>query len=261
MAVSPLDLNKGKTTKPERPGFPRKANGKLLLPAAEFKTLSNLRRAYEALDASSVTDPSVKKLIAESSAVISDLLQTHDDPDADDISSLTTTTAPESGVDLALDRAVDEVLKMGPGATMEDLNKVFDAHYAFHRSTTSAGQERAIMTNVDGESPETFYEHTRVESLHAESIPTPKAGVSVILFDSCATRCFEKDKSNGIPGTFMELIVKPIVRQASTTTNGDGLMLMRYNFVVEDMPKTVVTAIVPPMVVSSFNDALSIATV
>ena len=113
MAVSPLDLNKGKTTKPERPGFPRKANGKLLLPAAEFKTLSNLRRAYEALDASSVTDPSVKKLIAESSAVISDLLQTHDDPDADDLSSLTTTTAPESGVDLALDRAVDEVLKMG----------------------------------------------------------------------------------------------------------------------------------------------------
>ena len=47
------------------------------------------------------------------------------------------------------------------------------------------------------------------------------------------TRCFEKDVTNGVPGTFMELIVKPIVRQASTTTNGDGLMLMRYNFVVE----------------------------
>ena len=72
--------------------------------------------------------------------------------------------------------------------------------------------------------------------MHADSIRfreprNPK--VSVVLFDSCATRCFEKDVTNGVPGTFMELIVKPIVRQASTTTNGDGLMLMRYNFVVE----------------------------
>ena len=79
-----------------------------MLPTTEFKALSGLRRAYEEVDAQSISDPSIKKLVAATSTVVSDLLQTYDGAEADDMSSITTTTAPASSSDTALDRAVDD---------------------------------------------------------------------------------------------------------------------------------------------------------
>ena len=47
--------------------FPRKDSGKLIFPNSEFKTMNNLRRAFEDVDASTVSDPKIKKLLSAAS--------------------------------------------------------------------------------------------------------------------------------------------------------------------------------------------------
>ena len=51
--------------------FPRKDSGKLVFPQHEFQTLNGLRRAYEDVDVSNVTDPKLKKLLTAVSEVAS----------------------------------------------------------------------------------------------------------------------------------------------------------------------------------------------
>ena len=227
-----------------KPGFPRKDSGKLVFPLAEFKVLSELRKSYEDIDATAVTDPKLKKLISAASGVAS-LLQIDDG--AGDVKP-----PARSDRELAIDKAVDDVLHMtteGQTLDFETLAAKFDAAYLSHVGT---GERTDVIT--------TYHETTSVTRDHVEYVLRLVGDLSrsVVLYDSCATRCFEKDMRHCIDGTFMELSIKPAIRQASTSTVGDGLALRRYNIPIESERKTCLTFIGSPMIVSSFTDAISI---
>ena len=247
----------------QKPGFPRKASGKLVFPGDEYKTLSELRKAYESFgDASSTTDPKVKQLLSAASGV-ANLLHTHDQSDTEEPTN--DAPAPIESHDerqhRALDKAVDDVLAVTDTQRLDfdTLARRFDASYLTH-----ARDESLIATGDDLTVAAEWYEQTVVNREHIEHCKKLATALaySIVLFDSCATRCFEKNMKNCIPGTYMELVIKPTVKQASTTTQGQGLALRRYNILLNGTKGTtriVMSFIAPVMIVPSFTENISIS--
>jgi len=235
--------------------FPRKDSGKLIFPGPEFKTMNNLRRAFEDVDASSITDPKIKKLLnaaSDAAALLNTETVTFEEPPPD--------TKPDAQ-SRALDDAIDNVLAIAnsetpdaPPMSVDELGDMLDKVLGDATPRT----EQCSMLSLD---PElfSFDEQTYVQPADMEqcmTLATEKK--NIVLFDSCASRCFEKDTTECIPGTYMELKVKPVVRQASATATGMGMALRHYNIQIPGT-NTCVTVIGAPMIVPSFTNKLSIA--
>lgn len=241
--------------------FPRKDSGKLVFPQHEFQTLNGLRRAYEDVDVSNVTDPKLKKLLTAVSEVASllniDNIEFDESPDE----HLTEGSAPSSTLDEAIDNvlAIANTSKSGDRAVTVDelgemLDKVLgDATPHLDESLTMT-TDLSTTTDLFAFDELTRVQHIDVELCHRLATETK----SIVLFDSCASRCFEKNILDCIDGTYMELKVKPLVRQASALATGTGLALRHYNIPLDYRSKTCMTLIGPPMIVPSFTDPLSI---
>ena len=81
---------------------------------------------------------------------------------------------------------------------------------------------------------------------------------SIIFYDSCATRCFDKTDEHCIPGTVHELENKPKIKQASCVDQGHSVGLQRCNVLINELAKTVISFIVPPMICPGFTDPITI---
>lgn len=264
----------------DRAPFPRKDSGKLVFPMAEYRTMNDLRKAYEQVDASSITDPKIKNLLSAASGVAGLLkLGDTENPDtasAQDARSVSFTDDSTHRELSAFDKAIEDVMSLTdtPDYDLAQLTDAFQQSYRQHAAGDLRAQENHHMLRIDDH---TYYEHTSVTDFHVEHCMAMSAGTqtSVVLFDSCATRCFEKDIERCIPGTYMELRIKPLIRQASASTTGQGIALRRFNIPIDsaniadarkianipmsDRTKIVVTFIAPVLIAPSFTESISIA--